>query len=362
MLPSKLVFVIPSLDVGGMERVMIEIVNHFSRKNLAEEIHLIILTKKERKFSIHENVVIHEPNFNYQDFSKIRHTLKSIKYLRNKIKYIKPISILSFGDRYNSLVILSSLFIKTDVYVSNRMNPNLSNGLFIDILNKLLYRFASGIIAQTNTAKEIFLKRYANKSVSIIHNPIKIVSPKDVIKENIILNVGRFVDGKNQHLLVEYFKKVNINNNWKLVFLGDGPNLELVKENVSKLGLNDFVEFHGNVDNVDQFYAKSKIFAFTSSSEGFPNVLGEAMSAKVVCISFDCITGPSELIHNKENGFLIPLFNDDDYVSKLEKLMNDEKLIKDFAANAFKKIKCFSIDKICQKYYNLFFQPTNQIN
>jgi len=56
---------------------------------------------------------------------------------------------------------------------------------------------------------------------------------------------------------------VKVKQHWKLVFLGDGPTMEKVKERAVKLELDNLVEFHGNVHNVDEFYAKSKIFAFT---------------------------------------------------------------------------------------------------
>ena len=71
----------------------------------------------------------------------------------------------------------------------------------------------------------------------------------------------------------------------------------------------DKVFLEGKQADVETYYFKSKVFAFTSSSEGFPNVIGEAMSARLPVIAFDCIAGPSEMIKDNENGFLIPLFN-----------------------------------------------------
>ena len=97
------------------------------------------------------------------------------------------------------------------------------------------------------------------------------------ISKNIILNVGRFVDGKNQHLLVKYFKKAAVKN-WKVIFVGDGPNLQEVKDYVENERMDDVVEFHGSIKDIEEYYKMSKVFAFTSSTEGFPNVLGEAMS------------------------------------------------------------------------------------
>ena len=348
------------MDFGGMERVMSEITNYFSKQKLVNEVHLIILTKKKISYKIDSRINVHEPDFNYQNYTPILYMLKTLIYLRGKFNYIKPNVVLSFGDRYNSLTILASLFLKIRVFVSNRMNPTLSNGFFIDILNKSLYRFSHGIIAQTEYAKEIFLKRYNNKNIFVIHNPIKKIKiDSSLVKENIILNVGRLVDGKNQHLLIDYFKKIN-NLSWKMVFLGDGPNLQYLKKLAENYGLSSNIEFVGNTNDVEYYYNKSKIFAFVSSSEGFPNALGEAMSAGLSCMSFDCITGPSELLDDGKNGFLVPLFDNEIYINGLEQLMENDKLRLELGKNAIEKIQSFSIGGICKQYYGIFFNLLNK--
>ena len=75
----------------------------------------------------------------------------------------------------------------------------------------------------------------------------------------------------------------------------------------------------GQTKDIAYYYNISKIFAFTSVFEGFPNALTEAMHFRLPCISTDCPTGPSELIKNQENGFLIPIGNQ----QKLEKCLSD---------------------------------------
>jgi glycosyltransferase involved in cell wall biosynthesis len=117
------------------------------------------------------------------------------------------------------------------------------------------------------------------------------------------------------------------------------------------------VELAGKQYNVEAYYLKSKIFAFTSSSEGFPNVIGEAMSAGLPVIAFDCIAGPAELIQDSENGFLVPLFDYDLFREKLELLMDNEHLREKFGGAAARSINRFSVDSIGHKFYSFLLKP-----
>ena len=88
----------------------------------------------------------------------------------------------------------------------------------------------------------------------------------------------------------------------------------------------DKVILLGNTKNIAWHYNNAKVFAFTSIFEGFPNALIEAMHFGLPCISTDCPTGPSELINNGENGFLIPENNETLFTNKLKDLMYDATL------------------------------------
>jgi glycosyltransferase involved in cell wall biosynthesis len=128
--------------------------------------------------------------------------------------------------------------------------------------------------------------------------------------------------------------------------------MERLQKLVTDLDATDKVVLAGKQFNVEQYYLKSKIFAFTSSSEGFPNVIGEAMSAGLPVVAFDCVAGPSELIRDNVNGFLIPLFDYQLFSEKLEELMDNEQLREKFGAAAGISIKQFSVESIGEKFYS----------
>ena len=147
------------------------------------------------------------------------------------------------------------------------------------------------------------------------------------------MNIGRFIKSKQQALLIRIFSRVNLPN-WKLIFIGEGEYREQCVNLIESLSLKDRVEFHDSTKNIAAFYQRASVFAFTSSSEGFPNALAEAMLAGCACISFDCVAGPSDIIQDGKNGFLVPLNNETEFEHKLHQLMKDELLRKSFVTKA----------------------------
>jgi GalNAc-alpha-(1->4)-GalNAc-alpha-(1->3)-diNAcBac-PP-undecaprenol alpha-1,4-N-acetyl-D-galactosaminyltransferase len=345
----KLVLVIPSLIIGGMERVITELANFYAENELVE-VHLIKLTRGNNGFNLLNTVRIYEPTFDHKQFNPLLRSLKTGLFLRSTIKRIVPDAILSFGDRYNAFTILFSLGLSRKIYVSNRMNPFASNGRAIDFFNKMLYPYASGIIAQTQTAKSVFEKRYRHANVTVIGNPVKKMKPVgSADQQNIILNVGRFGDEKKQELLVQYFYDLNPSD-WRLVFIGDGAKMPAVKERVLQLQMDDRVVFAGSVSEIEDYYRTSEIFAFTSTSEGFPNALAEALNTPLACISFDCLTGPSDLIEDGVNGFLVDVMDHEAYKLKLERLIKDPELRVSFKKEAKIRIQKFNLENIAEQY------------
>ena len=131
--------------------------------------------------------------------------------------------------------------------------------------------------------------------------------------------------------------------------------MDRLKELAKDLKIEQKVIFTGKQENIEEIYSKSSIFAFTSSSEGFPNVIGEAMSAGLPVIAFDCVAGPSEMITDGYNGYLIPLFDYKQFELKLAKLMKDENLREVLGSNARESIKKFSSEKICESFYQVYY-------
>ncbi|NMC40766.1 MAG: glycosyltransferase family 4 protein [Bacteroidales bacterium] len=172
-------------------------------------------------------------------------------------------------------------------------------------------------------------------------------------KENWILTVGRLIKTKHHDRLIRIFSRLNAPG-WKFIIIGGDAlkqnNLPLLYKLVKEFVLTGSVIFTGNLSDIDEYYYKSKIFAFTSSSEGFPNVVGEALSAGLPVVSYDCVAGPSEMITDGENGFLVPVFDDDLFRKRLQQLIDDEGLRQKMSAKAPASVERYAIEKIGKQY------------
>ena len=109
MKSRKIAFLIPSLQPGGMERVMSELIDFFNRKqNL--ELHLVLFgLSREVFYEISSSVIIHKPAFEFDNKKRFWHTIKTILFIRKTVKKINPTSIFSYGELWNNLVLLSLL-------------------------------------------------------------------------------------------------------------------------------------------------------------------------------------------------------------------------------------------------------------
>ena len=350
--------VIHSLQAGGMERVMAELAGYFAKKETVK-VHLILYgIKRDIFYALPDNVILHKPPFTFDDTNRKMSSLKTLWFLRTKVKEIKPDAILSFGEYWNNFVLLATLGLRYPVYVSDRSQPDKSLGKMQDILRKILYPFAMGVIAQSGKAKEIYQSLYRHSNITVIGNPIRKISKNELIteRENIVLMVGRLIASKNQDKLIELFVRIN-KPGWKLVIVGYNHlkqnHKDRLQELIKALNAGDRITLAGKQANVEKYYLESKIFAFTSSSEGFPNVIGEAMSAGLPVVAFDCVAGPSEMIKDNENGFLIPLFDYTLFEEKLAVLMNDDFKRVEFGLHARESIKKFSVENIGEKFYQV---------
>lgn len=360
----KICLAIPSLQAGGMERVMSEIAWNYSRRGEVE-LHLVMFGRdREIFYPIPQNMQIHKPSFVYTPKHRTMFTLRTILYIRKELMRIKPDTVLSLGNYWNSLVLLSTLGTHIPVFVSDRSNPNKDMGKLQNWLRIKLYPKAAGVIAQTQKAREVYQRMYGHKNMTIIGNPIRDVKSDSLVKrEKMILSIGRLINTKHYDRLINIFAAID-NPEWKLCIVGGDAlklnNSEKYRKQIEKMHLQGRVILTGMQKNVDDYLNKASIFAFPSSSEGFPNVIGEAMVAGLPVVSYDCVAGPSDMIEDGKNGYLVPVFDDELMKERLRELMQDEQKRIAMGDNAKESIRRFDKDVICQHFYEFITKGVKQ--
>ena len=327
---------------------------------------MIVINKTESVYNIHKEVNIIYLKDKYTPSTSLIEAIKSnVIYVKKIIKIAKNNQIdilIGFTTSVNILTVISSILLNKPNLISERNNPEVYvPGTFWRVLRNILYPFTNGLIVQTELIKRFYQKSIQENKIKIIPNPIDeiILSNRSEYyeRENIILTVGRLDTNKNQRLLIEAFANLNVGN-WKLIIVGDGVLREVYEKLTASLSIADKVDFVGNVNNISDLYNKAKIFVFTSKSEGFPNALLEAMSFGLPCISTDCPSGPSEIITNDENGYLIEVNNRAQLEDRLSKLINNPQLCKEFRSKAITSIEKFKMEEIYKQWETLILNLT----
>lgn len=352
----NIAFITPSLGYGGKERVLSKLINYCH--SMGDTVHVIMYAKERVVcFPIDGEIKIHIPDFDFKKNETI-FAIKSLRFIRKTVKDNKIDTIVSFEEKWNRFALLALVGVKVRRVISNRNNPYRYYGFIDDKLAKWLYPQVDVLVAQTKIAKETYEKRYRLKKCVVIGNPIDQIdyNEDDLERENIVVCVARLMISKNHDRLVNIFSKTK-NEGWKLVLVGGAFGKEdlsiKLKKQVAELGLDDRVVFAGASKDVNSFLLKSKIFAFTSDHEGFPNSIGEAMAAGLPVVSYDCVAGPSDMIDDGISGYLVPVFDDDLFVKRLNYLMTHESERREMGEAAKEKIKQFDTEQICTKFYNI---------
>lgn len=169
------------------------------------------------------------------------------------------------------------------------------------IARQLAAKYCDVIVTLTEKDKQ-YWKNGTTGSARIVSIPNPSPFPvQDVLpvsdKEKVVLTVGRLVPIKGYDLLLSAWALVVPDApGWKLRIVGDGPEMQRLCAKARELGVEQSVEFAGATRNVEEHYRKAAIFCMSSRFEGFPMVLLEALSFGLPVVSFDCETGPAEVL------------------------------------------------------------------
>ncbi len=360
----KVTFVVSSLLCGGAERVVTILANHLSVKGYS--VHVVTLYDKENDFFTIDpainRIALNLAKDSNKKLERLYYFIKRIIGIRKSIRQIKPDYILSFVYKMNILTALALIGSTIPLFSFERCNVFIEkNYEKIKPLLKFVYKKSKIVVVQTQQMRQD-LRILSKRDLVIIPNPIindirkkAYRIEKDFIT---ILSIGNIKFEKGYDLLVQAFisaQKVVENLRleiWGKEYENDTQKLRgMIQEN----NMEHIIMLKGQTDNVFEKYVQADIFVLSSRYEGFPNVLLEAMSVGLPCISFDCKYGPSEIIQNEVNGILIEKENISGLSSAIMSLSQDYEKRKLLGENAKKVNEQYSVDTISERIEKLMF-------
>ena len=175
-------------------------------------------------------------------------------------------------------------------------------------------------------------------------------------RDKTVLAAGRLTPVKRFDLLIGQFAHMHEREpEWKLRILGAGEDQAKLEKLINKLGAGGYIELAGRKSGpeVEAEMRRAAVFAMSSSSEGFPFVLMEAQSCGLPILAYDVRVGPGAVVHDGEDGFLVPEGERQLYEDKLCELMEAPELREQMAEKALTALREFSKENVAVKWYGV---------
>ncbi len=221
-------------------------------------------------------------------------------------------------------------------------------------------RKADAIVVLTDEDKGYYEKEAKVRGIlKRIYNPMEHKENRSQcdIHSKTIISAGRLSEQKGFDLLIEVAEKVFEKiDGWQWIICGEGEDRKYLEDKIRVKHLTDKVILKGNVEDIDAYYKKSAMFVLTSRYEGFGLVLTEAKNMGLPCVSFRCPAGPSEIIKDGMNGYLIDCFDIEEMAQKIIHLIQNEELRKQFSEKALAGTEKFDLKNIATQWKDLLLQ------
>ena len=361
---QRIVGVIHELTMGGAERMMVNILNHFLSNG--DEVHLIIFK------NIGTLKGLLDPSIAVHDLEAIS-IKKGISKCLKEIYKIEPNSVFTGIGHLNIAIapfiplmkqlLPETQWISRETNIVSLQNQEEKYPKLFDSLYRKVYKNFDVIIAQSEDMKrdlEIHYPKTSSKIV-LINNPIDISKIEELADEPIdnrvednqisLISVGTLRKRKRHDLLLKAFSLLPIN--YTLMIVGSGAEENNLKALSRELNINSRIHFEGHQTNPYPYMKSANLSLLTSEHEGFPNVLLEANAVGTPIVAFACKGGVTEIIQEGINGFSVE--NGDVYalaktIVKAVEFGFEESIIRDSVYRRYSKTT------IMKKYEKIFYQ------
>lgn len=346
---------------GGIERVIVTLANKMCNQY---EITILVKDPPLSFYILDERVKLislgNQLDFNMN--SKISRFFTAIASVYKNTKSLKQFLSKNRFDYYylaHPLNVVEFQLVRRinnkDTIVTEHGAPDAYNTIY-KMIKKWLYPKAKVYVVPTTTDTHYY-KSLGFPAQYLPHFKSPLPYEKALLIQNIALSVGRFTAVKQQMVLLQIWnslvneKKIK---NWKLNLVGNGELKAQFEAYINKNNLQDYVFLKSPRQDVEFYYKQASLFLLSSKTEGFGMVLLEAISFGLPCISFDCPSGPRDIIRDNENGFLIPPNDQIGYEKAVVKFVDNPNLKKTMGIKSFSISQNWIDSELLNSWTNIF--------
>jgi len=357
----RVMIVLHSLRAGGAERVAANLANAWADRGW----HVALVTIASRKldaYDLHSSVkriALDSASHSEGFLSAIAANLRRVHRLRVAIRGYQPNVVVALTTTAAVLSSLATRGIGCRLVVSERVHPpSLSIPAPWFWLRRITYPWATRVVMQASEGLAWLNTHIPGAKGLVIPNPVifpmpcgePVVLPEQVLRpeRRLLLAVGRLDNQKGFDLLVNSFASIaNRYPTWDLVIVGEGPERTRLENQVREHALGERVALPGRIGNIGDWYGHAELYVMSSRFEGFPNTLLEAMAHGRAAVSYDCDTGPRDIVRHEVNGLLVRPVGDVSALSNgLDRLMGNEALRRRMGAKAQDVRERFAMKRI----------------
>lgn len=368
-MPKKILFLVSSMNSGGAERTAANLANAWVDRGDAVTLVVTYSGRGECFYTLSKKVELVYLSEQAGRLGRgVRANWARFRALRRLIRQRNPDVTLSFLTNVNVAALLATRGLNCRVIVAEHIFPPLwPIGKMWDWLRRKTYPFADRVVMLTSEGLNWLHAHIPSAQGAVISNPVLFplpvsepqLPPANFVpaERRLLLAVGRLNAGQKQfdRLLEAFATLAPRYPQWDLIILGEGAERKALEEQVERLGLTRNTHLPGNAGNIGDWYSRADLYVMSSRFEGFPNTLVEAMAHGCAAVSYDCDTGPRDIIRHEQDGLLVSPVGDVPALAlALDRLMGDDALRKRMATQALDVRDRYSMSSILAKWDALF--------